>query len=155
SRYALTLLPVWFYKRECQEKKPRSVKEFIETHHTAKVLVSLWNSGLHWALLPARSAMIRRYGPVPDQKLEHHTEHPGHEGELQYGGTGRHLMCLDLFQHVISENQDTQHGRQLINVQMVVVVDHDFLRRAVVGQEQPNEPNREVQSVVAQDHQYR
>src|SRR5882672_1830530 len=60
---------------------------------------------------------------------------------------------LDSSQQVIGENKETQHRRQLVTVRSVVLADRDFFSCwAVVGEKEPNKPDRYVQSVVAQDH---
>jgi hypothetical protein len=62
-------------------------------------------------------------------------------------------MSLDSSQYVISENKETQHGRQLVTERAIVLADRDFFSRcAVVGEKEPNEADRYVQSVMAQDH---
>jgi hypothetical protein len=71
-------------------------------------------------LLSAASAMARKYNPRPEQKLAHHTEDTSHEDQLPSARTQpephRLLMSLDSSQHVIGENEETQHCRQLVTV---------------------------------------
>jgi len=52
-------------------------------------------------------------------------------------------MSLDSSQHAIGENEETQHRRQLVTVRAMVLADRDFFSRcAVVGEKEPNEPDR-------------
>jgi hypothetical protein len=54
-----------------------------------------------------------------------------------------------LSQEVIGENEETQHRRQLVTVRAIVLADRDFVSRfAVVGEKEPDESDRDVQSVV-------
>jgi hypothetical protein len=52
-------------------------------------------------------------------------------------------MSLDSSQHAIGENEETQHRRQLVTVRAMVLADRNFFSRcAVVGEKEPNEPDR-------------
>jgi len=111
-------------------------------------------------LLSAGSATVRTYNPTPGQKLAHHTEDTRHDDQLPSARTRpephRRLMSLDSSQQVIGENEGTQHRRQLVTVRVMVLADRDFFSRcAAVGEKEPNEANRYVQSVMAQDHPQR
>jgi len=98
-------------------------------------------------LLSAGSAIPRRYNPTPEQKLAHHTKDTRHEDQLPSARTQpephRLLMSLDSSQHAIGENEETQHRRQLVTVRAMVLADRNFFSRcAVVGEKEPNEPDR-------------
>src|SRR5438094_2056973 len=48
-------------------------------------------------------------------------------------------------QQVIGENKETQHRRQLVTVRSVVLADRDFFSScAMVGEKEPNKPDRHV-----------
>jgi hypothetical protein len=132
------------------------VKKLIESIKPSRVfdVDGIPASGL--PLLSAGSAIARIYNPIPEQKLAHHTEDTRHEDQLPPARTQpeprRLLMPLDSSQQAIGENEETQHRRQLVNVQMIVLADRDcFSRCAVVDEKEPNKPDRYVQSVVARD----
>ena len=114
---------------------------------------------LDWGgpLLSADSATAPTYNPRPEQKLAHQSEDARHEDQLPseriHSEPHRLLMSLDSSQQVIDENEETQHRRQLVTVRAIVLADRGFFSCcAVVGEKEPNEPDRYVQSVVAQDH---
>jgi hypothetical protein len=59
-------------------------------------------------------------------------------------------MSLDSSRRVTGENEETQHRRQLVTVRAIVLADRDFFSRyAIVGEKEPNEPDRYAQSVMA------
>src|SRR5260370_41947348 len=108
-------------------------------------------------LLSAGSAIARKYNPRPEQKLAHHTENARHEDQLPSARSQPQPhglpWSLDSSQQVIGENKETQHRRQLVTVRSVVLADRDsFSCCAIVGEKEPNKPDRYVWSVVAQDH---
>ena len=110
-----------------------------------------------WRAASAESVIARRYNPRPEHKVAHHTEDARHEHQLPSARAQpephRLLMSLDSSQQVIGEHKKTQHRRQLVTVPAMVLADRDFFFRcAVVSEKEPNEPDRYVQSVVAQDH---
>src|SRR4029077_21122677 len=98
-------------------------------------------------LLSTGSANARKYNPGPEHKLAHQTENTRHEDQLPSARSQPkpHGLPwpLDSSQQVIGENKETQHRRQLVNVRSVVLLDRDlFSCRAVVGEKEPNNPDR-------------
>src|SRR5690349_23788250 len=108
-------------------------------------------------LLSTDLAIARTYHPRPEQKLAHHTENTRHENQVpsarsqpQPHGLPR---SLDSSQQVVGENEETQHRCQLVTVRAIVLADsHFFSGGGIVDEEEPNESDRDVHSVVAQDH---
>jgi hypothetical protein len=111
-------------------------------------------------LFSADSGIAHRYNPRPEQKLAHQTEDARPEDQLPSARTNPEphhlLMSLDSSQQVIGENEETQQRRQLVTERAIVLADRDFFScRAVVGEKEPHESDRYVQSVVAQNHPQR
>ena len=83
-------------------------------------------------LLFAGSAMARTYNSRPEQKVARHTEETSYEAQFPSARTQpepRRLMSLDLAQRVISENEETQHRRQLVTAQATTLAYRDFFFR--------------------------
>ena len=143
-------------RNEVRHRIWRMVKKLVEPIMPGKVfdVNGIPDSG--GLLLPAGSARSRPYNPTPDQKLAHHPEDTRHDEQLPSARTQpephRLLRSLDPSPYGSGENEETPHRRQLVAGRAVVLADRDwFSPCAVVGEKEPNQADRSVQSVRAQD----
>src|SRR5215467_2322509 len=112
-------------------------------------------SRLDGVLLSTVTAIAHMYNIRPKQKLAQHTEDSEHQDQPPSARTKsephRIPGSLYLFQQAIQENEETQHRPQLVTVRFRVLPDGSFSFGAVFGEMDPNQPDRHVQNVVAQN----
>src|SRR5215471_12361376 len=101
--------------------------------------------GLDGLLLSAGAAIAHTYNIRPKQKLAQHTEDSEHQDQPPSAHTPPEPhgipWSLNLFQHVIQENEKTQHRPQLVTVRVMVLPDGGFFSfGAVCGKIDPNKP---------------
>src|SRR4051812_3219935 len=123
--------------------------------------VSLWIEFRNFRepLLSTASARVRTYHTRPEQQLTHDTEEARHHDQFPAARTpperGRLLLSLDTPQEMISEQEETEQSHQLVTVGGRIGAEGDFFRGTALRQPEPNEPDREVQRIVAQDRPQR